>query len=282
MNSRHFLKNPETRSFFLTILLILFLRGHLVEPFKIPSGSMIPTILIGDHLFVSKSSYRIHLAFTDIELLRVSEPKASDVVVFKYPNYENDESKRGFYYIKRLIGVPGDVIKVVGGVPYINGQVAQQTLIPENEFPKKLSPGFEPSPYLVNYLETLPGSTFQHLIQRRRSTLATLSAATERFRLTEGTDCVPIAAAFLSEPIDSQGMQLNNICEFTVPQDKYFVMGDNRDMSSDGREWGFVPRDLMVGKALFIWLSCLPAEEGGGFCLAPWNWRWNRIGLPMH
>lgn len=281
MKLRQYFENPETRSFLLTILLILFVRGHLVEPFKIPSGSMIPTILIGDHLFVSKSSYRIQVPFTNKELFRVSEPKAADVVVFEYPNYEQDPSKDGFYFIKRLVGVPGDKIKVVSGVPYINGTPARQDLIAEGAFPRELSPSFEPSPYSKNYSETLPGTQGPHIIQRYRGVLETLPAATERFRAVEGTDCIPLAASFQQNPIDHQGMGLNNICEFEVPQDKFFVMGDNRDDSSDGREWGFVPRELMVGKALFIWLSCKPEEEGGGLCLLPWNWRWNRIGLPM-
>ncbi len=281
MKPRQFLENPETRSFLLTILLILFVRGHMVEPFKIPSGSMIPTILVGDHLFVSKSSYRIHIPFTNTEVFRVSEPARSDIVVFEYPNVEEDSSKDGYYFIKRLIGVPGDKIKIVSGVPYINGQIARQELIAEGEFPKKLSPSFEPSPYSFNYQETLPDSRSSHLIQRSRGVLETLPAATERFRLIEGGDCIPLAAAYQSEPVDHQGMGLNNICEFEIPADKFFVMGDNRDDSSDGREWGFVSRELMVGKALFIWLSCKPEDEGGGLCLLPWNWRWNRLGLPM-
>lgn len=281
MKLRQFFENPESRSFFLTILLILFLRGHLVEPFKIPSGSMIPTILIGDHLFVSKSSYRVHVPFTNIEIFKVSEPKASDVVVFKYPNYEEDESKNGYYYIKRLIGIPGDKIKIVGGVPIINGNVASQTMIHEGEFPKNLSPSFEQSSYYTNYFETLPGSNSQHLIQRSKSALSTLPAATEQLRLMKGTDCLPIGSIITINRYETYGVGANNICEFTVPTDMYFVMGDNRDDSSDGREWGFVPRHLMVGKALFIWLSCKQEEEGGGLCLLPWNWRWNRIGLPM-
>jgi signal peptidase I len=281
MKVRQFFENPETRSFLLTLLLIFFVRGHLVEPFKIPSGSMIPTILIGDHLFVSKSSYRIHIPFTNREVLRVSEPHRSDVVVFEYPNIERDPEKDGYYFIKRLIGLPGDRIKVVGGVPYINGEIAKQDLIPEGSFPAERSPSFVPNSYVNHYLETLPGTTGAHLIQRSRGVLETLPATTEQFRLIEGTDCTPIATRYQEHPVDPQGMALNNICEFEVPADKFFVMGDNRDDSSDGREWGFVARELMVGKALFIWLSCKPEDEGGGLCLLPWNWRWDRLGLPM-
>lgn len=281
MNLRHFFENPETRSFSLTILLILFLRGHLVEPFKIPSPSMVPTILIGDHLFVSKSSYRIHIPFTNIEVLRISEPKPADIVVFKYPNYENSADKEGFYYIKRLIGVPGNKVKVVGGVPYINGVAAKQELIPEGMFPTKLSPSFEPSIYYNNYFETLPGTESKHIVQRQQAVLSSLPAAVERLRLMKGSDCIEVGSFPDDVYYESYGVQTNNICEFEVPQDKFFVMGDNRDHSSDGRAWGFVPRELMVGKALFIWLSCKSEEEGGGLCLLPWNWRWNRLGLPM-
>jgi len=274
-------KMQERRSLILTILLILFLRGHLVEPFKIPSESMLPNILIGDHLFVSKSSYRIQLPFTNIELLRISEPQRGDVVVFHYPNYEQDNSKDGLYYIKRLIGVPGDQIKIVDGAPHINGVMAQQTLVTAAEFPNKWSPEYEPRYGTTNFYEKLPGPNGLHLIQRDDSLLEYLPAVKERFQVLEGRDCTPIASAFSNEPIDHHGMGFNNICTFEVPKDSFFVMGDNRDQSADGRQWGFVPRELMVGKALFIWLSCRQSDEGGGLCLLPWNWRWSRIGLPM-
>src|SRR5688500_1115290 len=108
-------KKTERVSLALTIVLILFLRAFVAEPFKIPSGSMIPTLLIGDHLFVAKSSYDMRLPFTNIPLLRVSDPKRGDVTVFEYPNHEQEPGKGGQYYIKRIIGIPGDRIAVKGG-----------------------------------------------------------------------------------------------------------------------------------------------------------------------
>jgi signal peptidase I len=109
-------------SLIIAIALALFIRTFIVQPFKIPSGSMIPTLLIGDHLLVSKFIYGTEIPFTDKRILPLSNIKRGDVIVFTYPNYENDPSKKGVDYIKRVIGVPGDSIDVRGRNLYINGE----------------------------------------------------------------------------------------------------------------------------------------------------------------
>lgn len=112
----------NVESLFIAIALALFIRTFIVQPFKIPSGSMIPTLLIGDHLLVSKFIYGTKIPFTDKRILPLSDIKRGDVIVFTYPDYENDPSKRGVDYIKRVIGIPGDSIDVRGRNLYINGQ----------------------------------------------------------------------------------------------------------------------------------------------------------------
>jgi signal peptidase I len=112
----------NVESLLIAIALALFIRTFIVQPFKIPSGSMIPTLLIGDHLLVSKFIYGTEIPFTDKRILPFSDIKRGDVIVFTYPNYENDPSKKGVDYIKRVIGIPGDSIDVRGRNLYINGE----------------------------------------------------------------------------------------------------------------------------------------------------------------
>ncbi|MER3446870.1 MAG: signal peptidase I [Candidatus Dadabacteria bacterium] len=109
-------------SLIIAIALALFIRTFIVQPFKIPSGSMIPTLLIGDHLLVSKFIYGTKIPFTDKRILPLNNIKRGDIIVFTYPDYENDPSKKGVDYIKRVIGIPGDSIDVRGRNLYINGQ----------------------------------------------------------------------------------------------------------------------------------------------------------------
>ena len=109
-------------SLLIAIVLALFIRAFIVQPFKIPSGSMIPTLLIGDHLLVSKFIYGTKIPFADKVVLSLKDIKRGDVIVFTYPNYENDPSKKGIDYIKRVIGIPGDSIDVRGRNLYINGE----------------------------------------------------------------------------------------------------------------------------------------------------------------
>ncbi|MGE5445581.1 MAG: signal peptidase I [Ignavibacteriales bacterium] len=112
----------NVESLLIAIALALFIRTFIVQPFKIPSGSMIPTLLIGDHLLVSKFIYGTEIPFTEKRMLPFSNIKRGDVIVFTYPNYENDPSKKGIDYIKRVIGVPGDTVDVRGRNLYINGE----------------------------------------------------------------------------------------------------------------------------------------------------------------
>ena len=265
------------------LVLILFLRAFVVEPFKIPSGSMIPTLLVGDHLFVAKSSYDIRIPFTNISLMRVADPKRGDVVVFEFPNPDHDESKDGQFYIKRLIGLPGDQIRIEGGVPVIADKhpdvQAVNDLKPSDLPDYDLNLGTD-RPYKI-FREFLPGMDHPHWVQRSLSRTAELPTYVGRLRGETGKDCIEIASARNGAVPFYSANVLDQICTFTVPPDHFFMMGDNRDESSDSRDWGFVDRKLLKGRALFIWLSLLqndgrPGAEGGPFL------RWKREGLKLN
>lgn len=185
-----------SRSMFPVLAFVLVLRSFIVEPFQIPSGSMIPTLKVGDFILVNKFSYGLRLPVLNTKVVPIADPKRGDVVVFKFPD---DPSVN---YIKRLIGLPGDVIAYRNKIIYVNGVAQPQTFV------ANLSPD-----HLMD--ETLAG--VEHQIYN-----------------------TPIRVGIEGE--------------WTVPQGKYFVMGDNRDNSNDSRYWGFVPDSLMVGKAFAVWM----------------------------
>jgi signal peptidase I len=200
------------------VLIALVVRTVAYEPFNIPSGSMVPTLLIGDYLFVSKFSYgysRYSLPF-GLPLFSgrifFHSPERGDVVVFKLPSDNSTD------YIKRVIGLPGDHIQMKNGILYINGQAVSRRRIEDylyQEGPGAIIP-------LAQYVETLPNGV-QH-------------------RIIEMSDNGP----------------LDNTQEYVVPPGDYFMMGDNRDNSQDSRVLsavGYVPAENLIGKAQFIFFS---------------------------
>ena len=194
---RRRLVREYTQAIFIAVVLGLFIRMVVVQAFKIPSGSMIPTLLVGDYVLVNKLIYGIKIPFLDKSLVEVSEPKRGEVIVFKYPR---DTSK---HYIKRVIGLPGDRIQISNRRLLVNGRLAEDS----------------------------------HAFH---------SSSENRF-----------------ESI------LDNFGPVTVPSHHLFVMGDNREASSDSRVWGFVPLSYVSGKVFLIY----------------WSWdhrrlsvRWSRLG----
>lgn len=180
--------------------LVLLLRSFVVEPFQIPSQSMLPTLKVGDFILVSKSTYGIRLPVLRTKLVDISSPKRGDVMVF-FPPHEDR------YFIKRVVGLPGDKVQVLNGVLYVNEEQMEQVLMPEEAT----------SARSVVMTENLVGS--QHLMQKR------------------------ISPTRLSQSYSS-----------IVPDGHYFMMGDNRDNSSDSRVWGPVPEERIVGKAFARWM----------------------------
>ena len=211
------------KSFFPVILAVLLLRSFLVEPFRIPSGSMMPTLLVGNFILVNKFDYGIRLPVLNTKIIDIGEPKRGDVVVFRYPKDPSVD------YIKRVVGLPGDRIGYYNKILHINGKPVAQ--VPAGIYVGKGS-GVSMSG-AGKRQEQLGDVQHQILVMPR-----------------------------------TPGME----GEYVVPDNEYFVMGDNRDNSNDSRYWGPVPEQNLVGKAFRIWMNWDSAN--GGI-------EWDRIGLKI-
>ena len=230
------------------LVIFLFIRTFFVEAFRIPSGSMIPTLLVGDWLFVNKLVYGPHIPFTQINLPGYSAPKRGDVVVFVSP-FQPDEAAIGNdatpTLVKRLIGMPGDTIYMREGLVHVNGIAQRQGFATANEKgdPNSVDPLFE--------------------WQKR------YALATSRF------------GAVPAQPTH------DNWGPLVVPPAHYFMMGDNRYCSKDSRYWGLVPRENVRGRPMFVYYSYRPGDEPSPVCTyetsdrpLPFitDVRWGRIG----
>jgi signal peptidase I len=263
------------------LLIALVIRTVLFQPFNIPSGSLIPTLLIGDFLFVSKYSYgyshyslpelldptaevvpgsrdlelwfvRIPSVATVMETLHIpplalhgrilaSQPKRGDIIVFKLPSDGHTD------YIKRLIGLPGDKIQMIKDRLYINGVMVERTPLP----PYDLTEGTDQPAEVTRYEETLPGGVKHQIIQLHGDT-----------------------------------GDLADTGVFEVPPGHYFMMGDNRDNSSDSRDpaggVGYVPFENLIGRAEVIFFSIKGGDPAWQFWRWPWDVRWQRLFRPVH
>lgn len=215
-------------TFLFPLLLVFVIRWIFIEPFVIPSGSMIPNLLIHDHILVKKYSLGIKVPFANMWLLRWRTPQRGEVLVLRYP--PNPE----VFYIKRLIGLPGDVIVVKGGGQItVNG--LEWTLSPEES-------------------DEVDG--FRYFIE---------DSGEKKYRVR-----------FLTDPSASNESQ-----KYVVPEGEYFFMGDNRDQSSDGRVWGFVEENYLVGPASVVWLSCENTLTSVSYICDPRQIRWKRLLNPV-
>jgi signal peptidase I len=221
------------------ILLILTIRWAFLEPYVIPSGSMIPTLLIHDHILVNKFAFGLRVPFTSRWMLHFSSPKRGDVLVFRSIGDDNT------FLIKRVVGLPGDEIQVTSdGQVFINKTAVPRKVLDEKEAASRIANWPEDTRVSLLGLddfidETLDGRV--HLALRER---------------------------------DSKGREQEFL---KVPDDSLFMMGDNRDESSDSRVWGVLPIDRVLGRASWIWLSCEETLAEMNQLCDPKTMRWDRI-----
>jgi signal peptidase I len=230
-----------TAGLFPVIAAVFVLRSFLFEPFKIPSGSMIPTLHIGDLILVNKFHYGIRLPVINLKLTDGTPVARGDVMVFRYP------PKPSLDYIKRVVGVPGDKIAYLNKVLTINGQPISKASIPEFFDADTMR-------YSKQFEEALPiGSTPDEMNKLRAHRLL-------------NDDNVPNFVSGISDFAFKDNCTYNvEGLECTVPAGHYFMMGDNRDNSLDSRYWGFVPEKNIVGKAFFIWMNFASPSRVGAF-----------------
>ncbi len=229
-------------SYVIAILIALTVRWAFVEPYQIPTGSMLPTLLIRDHIFVNKLVYGLRYPFTEKWIYQGAEPERGDVIVFKYP--ENNK----LFYVKRVIGVPGDKVFYENNSLYINDRLIEKTQ------PTTLKKDFAwvTDDDLGKYINKSDVVHWQEIIGEKSHSIMTNKQRTE---ISSGP--------------------------FYVPKDSYFVMGDNRDSSQDSRFWTaekrFVPRSYLVGRAGSVWLSCDKTLPVLTMLCNPLTVRWKRL-----
>ncbi len=219
------------------LLLAAVIRTLLFQPFTIPSGSMMPTLLVGDYIFVNKFAYgysKYSMPFSpDLFEGRIweGEPKRGDVVVFRYPPNPSID------YIKRCIGLPGDRVQVKEGILYVNGEAVPK--VPDGTFDSDYSHDLRDN--IPVFKETLDGVSYETLDE-------------------------------------AQGTLGDNTREFIVPENHYFMMGDNRDNSADSRfDVGFVPAENLIGRASIIFFSLGNNTSFAEVWKWPFNMRWDRM-----
>ena len=212
-----------TAGLFPVICAVFFMRSFLFEPFKIPSASMVPTLLIGDLILVNKFHYGIRLPVINKKVIPNNTPQRGDVMVFRYPVNPSLD------YIKRVIGVPGDEIAYLNKKLTINGQPIEST--PMAEYYDE-----ETMRYFLQYSENLFGKNHRLLQDKNRPPYIPPQYV-EEYAFREN-------CRYSGEGV---------VCK--VPPGHYFMMGDNRDNSQDSRFWGFVPDENIVGKAFVIWMN---------------------------
>ena len=208
-----YLKEPliieYAKSFFPVLLIVLVLRSFLVEPFQIPTGSMIPTLNVGDFILVNKYAYGVRLPIIGTKIIQVKDPDRGEVIVF-VPPHENK------YYIKRVIGLPGDTVRYEDKTLFINGEL--------------ISKDYVESIMIQTSIGDLPGVLYSETIN---------------------------GVEHATQNIDAVGWQRTRT-NWVIPNGHYFMMGDNRDNSSDSRVWGTVPNEDIVGKAIAVWMHKEP------------------------
>lgn len=222
------------KSFFPVFLIVLVLRSFVGQLYDVPTGSLEPTVIPGDLIVVNQFAYGLHLPVWDTKILSIGEPKRGDIAVFRFPVNPNID------YVKRVIGLPGDVIDYVDNVLTINGKKAEQTF--------------------VKTTTDSAGASERWTVDQMQENL-----------LGVKHDLYNCAKTSVNCPLQT----LHNFKHLVVPKGYYFMMGDNRADSDDSRGWGFVPQANLVGKGEMVLLSWDKTTSWLKF----WKKiRWHRIG----
>lgn len=220
-----------TAGLFPVILVVFLLRSFLFEPFKIPSGSMIPTLMIGDLILVNKFHYGVRLPVINQKITEGTPPARGDVMVFRYPPRPSQD------YIKRVVGIPGDEVAYLNKKLTINGKSLNKTSLPDFFDDNTMH-------YSKQFEELLGDKT--HRLLNEETQPAFVSGASD-FEFKQNCN------------YSIEGV----VCK--VPAGHYFMMGDNRDNSLDSRYWGFVPEKNIVGKAFYVWMNFGNLKRIGSF-----------------
>jgi len=220
------------RSLLPIFLIVLVIRSFVAQPFRVPSGSLEPTVIPGDFILVNQYDYGVRLPVWHNEILSISHPKRGQIALFRWPVDPR------ITFVKRVIGVPGDSVSYINKVFYINGKEMKQTYVGKHTIHQN---GL--SIKMAKYEEDLNG--VKHAIY--------VCAKDEKH--------CPVRAY--------------NFYNLKIPKGRYFMIGDNRDDSDDSRDWGLVPVDNFIGRAMLIWLSW--NSKGSWYQKI----RWNRIGLSL-
>lgn len=212
------------KSFFPVILVVFLLRSFLIEPFKIPSGSMLPSLLVGDFILVNKYTFGIRIPVLNKKIIDVNQPKRGEVMVFRYPE---DPSKD---FIKRIVGLPGDTVAYQNKRLTLNG-----VAVP-----------VEPAGSMTEIDERMSFQRFDTYREKLGNSNHVIMVSPDR----------PVLAGGVRQFPNKKNCEYNDegvTCK--IPEGHYFMMGDNRDNSDDSRYWGFVPEENIVGKAFLVWMN---------------------------
>ena len=242
--------------FFPVLAVVLIVRSFLIEPFNIPSSSMVPTLYTGDFIAVNKYAYGVRLPLTYNKVIDTGAPEHGDVAVFRYP--ENPS----IYYIKRVIGLPGDTVSYNQGTLAIND-------VPVNTVAVDFDANAQLTSQLYSAGEVAPG---QMLTEENAAAMGEQEEGdAQYFKEKQGKHEYVVRylngmnssqyAPFLQQQSPDVVSSEGNEWRINVPEGQYFVMGDNRDRSADGRFWGFVPDDNLAGKAVYIWMHKPPGLQ---------------------
>lgn len=214
-------------SLLIALVIAFFIRSFVLEAFKIPSGSMIPTLMIGDHIFVNKFIYGLRIPFTKKKVVHFRDPARGEAIVFMYPVDTHKD------FIKRVIGLPGDRLRLDGDTIFVNDRKTEKIAV-------RLEPAQNPRAPRLQVARDANAADI--------GAIPSFEGWGDYSYFVEVTDGIRHLVQYDSNPSWADS-------EVVVPPGHLFVMGDNRDNSSDSREWGFVPLENVKGKAMFVWLS---------------------------